>query len=276
MCVNQNEPQMKKTFYFFAFLIFPCLTVFSQQISGIAAYEIRMLHSPGSFTMSDADKQKLPLQVQLQLQASMNAAVHNMQLEFDGDKALFHQGLQSDTEEQYGNSQMKVSAKMEGNGKEIYRDLAAKSETNVSVLGDNTFRVTAPLETLAWKLSDEVKMIAGHTCYKATLPGDPVRRIVNGKEEKLPATDITAWYAKDIPVQHGPGRYYGLPGLILQVDEGFRSITCIGIDVKTGTAVAPPTSGKAIGKAEFDKLNEAYIREIVGKTGTSQMRIQQN
>ena len=31
---------------------------------------------------------------------------------------------------------------------------------------------------------------------------------------------ITAWYTLDIPVNNGPSRYHGLPGLILEVNDG--------------------------------------------------------
>ncbi len=37
---------------------------------------------------------------------------------------------------------------------------------------------------------------------------------------------VTAWYTLDIPISQGPGEYWGLPGLILEVSEGRTAILC--------------------------------------------------
>ena len=37
---------------------------------------------------------------------------------------------------------------------------------------------------------------------------------------------ITAWYSPEIPVSQGPENYWGLPGLILEVNDGKTTILC--------------------------------------------------
>ena len=37
---------------------------------------------------------------------------------------------------------------------------------------------------------------------------------------------ITVWYTPQIPVNTGPGNYQGLPGLILEVNDGTETVIC--------------------------------------------------
>lgn len=58
---------------------------------------------------------------------------------------------------------------------------------------------------LKWVLMDDTLSIMGYVCYKATT--------------NYAGRDWTAWYTKDIAVSSGPWKFYGLPGLILQVED---------------------------------------------------------
>ncbi|MCO7318917.1 GLPGLI family protein [Riemerella anatipestifer] len=62
-----------------------------------------------------------------------------------------------------------------------------------------------------WDIRNETKKINGITCQKA---------ISNLKGNK-----VIAWFAKDIPVSYGPLNYWGLPGLIVQVENFFSTVT---------------------------------------------------
>lgn len=61
-----------------------------------------------------------------------------------------------------------------------------------------------------WELFNEVKIIDGYTCYKAT------NTVFNTRSASNIIT--TAWYTPEIPVPYGPIGYGGLPGLILKLD----------------------------------------------------------
>lgn len=56
---------------------------------------------------------------------------------------------------------------------------------------------------LKWKLYDDIKVIGGNVCQKASV-------YIYGRS-------FTAWFAKDIPINDGPYKFYNLPGLILEV-----------------------------------------------------------
>lgn len=68
-----------------------------------------------------------------------------------------------------------------------------------------------------WKLTNEEKTIAGLRCLKAI-----------GDDNKYPM--LTVWYTKDIPVSSGPSIYQGLPGLVVWVEDFFRTIEILQIE----------------------------------------------
>ena len=75
---------------------------------------------------------------------------------------------------------------------------------------------------ISWSLYDEQKVIGSHTCQKA-------KTHFRGRE-------YTAWFTLDIPVNFGPWKLNGLPGLILEVYDSRQEVyfiaTTIDIDNK--------------------------------------------
>lgn len=66
----------------------------------------------------------------------------------------------------------------------------------------NRYMYTEPIPEFEWELQDGSDVIAGYECAKATTTW-------RGR-------DWTAWYC-DVPVDTGPWKFHGLPGLILMV-----------------------------------------------------------
>lgn len=80
------------------------------------------------------------------------------------------------------------------------------------ILKDNTTLFSQWNNDLVWEITDEEKIIGGFKARKATTDSfeyDKDHEWYNGK--------VTAWFTTDIPIPAGPGRYYGLPGLILEL-----------------------------------------------------------
>ncbi|WP_309614629.1 GLPGLI family protein [Flavobacterium sp.] len=67
-----------------------------------------------------------------------------------------------------------------------------------------------------WKILDDAETVLGYKCRKAT-------------SNKF-GSDIYVWFTDDIPISDGPGKYCGLPGLILKVK--LRSYEIIAYDIK--------------------------------------------
>jgi len=130
-----------------------------------------------------------------------------------------------------------------------------------------------------WKMEQETKMIGENLCFKATTVIErPVRtnnfrfgRRNTNEEEKEQENEIkteqvivTAWYTLNIPVNHGPGNYWGLPGLILEINDGNTQILCtkIVLNPKEKAEITAPKKGKEVTQKEFDKIQKQKTKEM--------------
>ena len=77
---------------------------------------------------------------------------------------------------------------------------------------------TEPLGEIQWEISDSTKSVLGYDCVMATAH-------YHGR-------DWTAWFAPEIPMQEGPRKLAGLPGLILEASEatGQHSFVVTGLE----------------------------------------------
>ena len=108
--------------------------------------------------------------------------------------------------------------------------------------------------TVNWKTYNESKKIQSFLVYKAT---KEVKYSSRGKEKKK---TIIAWYCPEIPFNFGPLDNAGLPGLILEINDGEISYVANKIKLnKTKTNFVIP-KGKTISEEEYLKK----IREQSG------------
>lgn len=84
---------------------------------------------------------------------------------------------------------------------------------------DETFAYEDEID-LKWRITNATKEILGYECGEA-------KTIFRGR-------NYTAYYAKDLPVSDGPYKFYGLPGLIMEVksDDEDYAFTAISIENK--------------------------------------------
>lgn len=101
----------------------------------------------------------------------------------------------------------------------IFKDNAAQTITayDIAGMGERGF-YTEPYSELVWTTGDSTKTIMGYECIMATAD-------YHGRR-------WTAWFAPEIPVQEGPWKLRGLPGLILEASEpkGHHSFVADGIE----------------------------------------------
>jgi len=67
---------------------------------------------------------------------------------------------------------------------------------------------------------------------------------------------ITAWYTPEIPINQGPEGYWGLPGLILEVNDGKTIVLCskIVLNSKDKVELKALTNGKEVKQKEYDDI----------------------
>ncbi|MDE6813225.1 MAG: GLPGLI family protein [Duncaniella sp.] len=104
-----------------------------------------------------------------------------------------------------------------------------------------------PLNDIAWEITDSTKTILGYECVMATAD-------YHGRR-------WTAWFTPEIPIQDGPWKLHGLPGLILEASEstGQHHFTANGLE--TSNAEIRPIYNKE----RFDKTSRIEILKMERK-----------
>ena len=160
----------------------------------------------------------------------------------------------------------------------LYKNTKDKRYTNQNDVFGKIFLIQDKLEKIDWKLESETKNIGEYACFKATTTREREKRVggisinkekdLDTEEEKkapeMETITITAWYTPQIPVSTGPGNYYGLPGLILEVNDGSETVICskIVINPQEGVDISEPKKGKNVTQAEFDEIMEKKMKEM--------------
>ena len=159
----------------------------------------------------------------------------------------------------------------------LYKNMKEDRFTNQNDVFGKIFLIKDKLNKTDWKLESESKNIGEYTCFKATTTREREKRVggirinrdkdLDAEEEKAPEMEtitITAWYTPQIPVSIGPGNYHGLPGLILEVNDGSETVICskIVLNPNDKVDISEPNKGKVVTQAEFDEIMEKKMEEM--------------
>jgi GLPGLI family protein len=216
-------------------------------------------------------------------EAMKKAFQKNYLLTFNKNEALFEEvvALEKPNPTQGG---MSISFSMSGDGDKYMNTKDKISYTEEDIFGDE-FVIKDSLPKIAWQITNETKIIGGYNCVKATYL-EPVSKndleAYNRQQEKLkngkttlfemkkpePKT-ITAWYTSEIPVSFGPNGVWGLPGLILQLENENYIYFCTKVSIKNNETVKVkiPNSGKVISKKEYEKYEKKMQKQMEDNDG---------
>jgi GLPGLI family protein len=164
-------------------------------------------------------------------------------------------------ETKYENSEEKAEPDDEGyswrkNAYYVKRNFEQNTMNEVYEMLGKTYIIEDSLRGFDWKIQNDLKEVAGHICMKAFY------------EDTLKKQKIVVWFAQDIPLSAGPERFYGLPGLILEVNynDDALVLTADKIDYKKLTTEFDPPKklkGKKIKEAEYFAILKKQIDEKV-------------
>ncbi|MDA8591543.1 GLPGLI family protein [Flavobacteriaceae bacterium] len=152
------------------------------------------------------------------------------------------------------------------------------------------FLITDSLQKLDWKLGSETKQIGQYLCMKATatktvdefdwrsmrgkgrkkeenkeIKTDSTKTTSISDDIEIPKTvEVTAWYTPQIPVNQGPGEYWGLPGLILEVNADRTTILCnkITLNPQQKIEIQAPEKGKVISRSDYNATVKKKMDEM--------------
>lgn len=93
----------------------------------------------------------------------------------------------------------------DGEGQLFYVDQHSKLISSRQLILDEPIMVEEPIPDFDWQITGKSKTVAEHQSFEATTT--------------FRGRDYSAWFAPDIPVNAGPWKFSGLPGLILEVND---------------------------------------------------------
>lgn len=133
----------------------------------------------------------------------------------------------------------------------IYSDFCQQKYIASKEVFDETFLVKDSLSQIRWKISPEMRDIAGYSCRKATA-------IV------MDSIYLIAFFAEDLICPSGPVSVCGLPGTILglvvpRLHTTWFATSVTALSVEDRKALKPPIKGKASDrKSLLKKLTETF------------------
>lgn len=132
----------------------------------------------------------------------------------------------------------------------MHRDFGKNTMNDwIESLG-RVYHIEDSLQVPKWRVMNKIKDILGHVCMMATT------------EDTIRGLKVTAWFADDLPVQVGPGAYFGLPGAILEIElnDGDAVVTAKKIELRPVNEEVVPSK-----KMKGRKLTARGYEDLVKK-----------
>lgn len=172
---------------------------------------------------------------------------------------------------------------------EQYKNVKTKAFVQEQEFYGKKFLIEDELLKIDWKISSETKQIGNYTCMKATamIPTSELsfwefswgqlRQETKDDEndtadassedaeaEEIPMTEVEAWYSPQVPVSQGPSEFWGLPGLIFELNIGTTTILCakLVMNPQEKTKIEAPDKGQEVTKAGYKDIIFKKMKEF--------------
>lgn len=231
------------------FLLISSLSFSQHTISGVVEYTIETFSSEITKNITKVGKDVSEKKALLEIFS--NEPTH-FTLEFNGNEAIYKRvinEMQSDANQKTKPKFLEVI----GGGSGLFY---SNSEEKTTLTQKNSLGELLLISDKfpEWELTSETKKIGNYTCFKA-------KYIAKNGNKNL--TD-EVWYTPEIPVQFGPTKYIGLPGLVLEVIAGKVRFTATKIQLNSQQPVSieRPNKGTKITEEEYTKKLQQIGTEL--------------
>ncbi|WP_264548265.1 GLPGLI family protein [Flavobacterium sp. N2820] len=264
----------------------------AQNFQGMAVYESKT--STAEFAKGISGNKEITPEMQKQIEERMKKMFEKtFILNFDKSASIYKEEEKLDAPGEQGGRRMMAS--MMGGGGTHYKNVKDKQFIVDREFFGKEFLIKDSLPKYDWKMEGESKQIGNYTCFKATAVvkvnesdfrnfrfRNRDKKETEAKTETVKDTTkanktnftedwempkentITAWYCPEIPVNQGPENYWGLPGLILEVNDGKTVMLCtkIVMNTKDKVEIKPVTKGKEVTQTEYNDIVKKKMEEM--------------
>ena len=266
----------------FLILFFSTLS-FSQDFQGKATYFTKIILESNDKKISPELKKEIDPALDKAFQEALKkASEKSYLLTFNKSECIYEQEQQLEKPKP-ASGEMSVSVSFSTSEGKKYINAKNKTSITEDEIFDKEFLIVETIEKPDWKLVDETKKIGDYTCFKAKLLVPVSEKQKKEYEEFLKKEEIksslfkmeepkdkiiTAWYTPEIPVSFGPNNYWGLPGLILEINEPETIILCSKVVLNTkGTTIKIPNKGQKVSQKEFDAIQKKKYDSMKDENG---------
>lgn len=276
-----------KTLFFTSIILFFSYSSFSQNFQGIAYYSSQTKMKDFNFSMEG-----MTPDVKAEMMNKLKKAFEKSYiLTFTKNESIFQEEEKLAAPKPTSGGVHVESGFSEKNSSKLYKDFKKKLYvTDLDIFGKE-FLVTDELEKFHWKVTNEQKKIGNYSCNKAQIIIPVSAKEIEEYEELKKKQEsnstnffilsepkeriIEAWYTMEIPVSNGPGKYWGLPGLILELHEGETTFLCskIVLNSEDKIEIKAPKNGKKVSQKEFDEIEEKKLKSMTNDNGVIEIRM---
>lgn len=144
-----------------------------------------------------------------------------------------------------------------GSRGEIYKNYPQGKISVVDNVVSDYYLYEEGMDLFSWNILPETKEILSYQCQKA--------------ETDFRGRHYEAWFAMDLPINNGPWKFNGLPGLILSVSdsEGHFSFEAIGLEHIDYPILFSERKYIKTSREDLTKVQERFARDPMGFIGNS-------
>lgn len=152
-----------------------------------------------------------------------------------------------------------IPVNFSGNGGQInwkvYKNYPEQDKTAyLDFFAADRYLCIEPMEPIDWQLTDSIDSICGYECHQAIA--------------KFKGRTWIAWYTEDIPIDNGPWKLSGLPGLILKAHDSENDYGFTAVGLTTGKGSIPIYyKGKTFEPIDRKSLTSIYKKYYADPIG---------
>ena len=213
--------------------------------------------------------------IQEQMEAQMRKMFQKtFTLDFTKSESMYKEEQELDAPKVPSSNGCVMVMSFGGGGTDVlYKNISENRMANKKELLGKVFLIKDNLVAYDWELTGETKNIGNYTCYKAVYEREEESIEINmidgevNEEKVTKKTTLVAWYTTDVQVSNGPNNYGGLPGLILEVNDGDLTIVCseIILNPKEVKEIKEPIKGKIVTRKKFAEISLEKTKEMMNR-----------
>ena len=253
----------------FTFLLFkPIVLTQNKEFQGEANYVYKSSLELGSFgaNMSEAQKNEIKERLRNRLEKTFT-------LVFNREESFYKENERLDAIS--GATDSWGSNFAEG---DQYKNVKTDTQIQEQEFYGKRFLVKDKLQPIKWTMGSESKKIGDYMCFKAIalIPTNDLTWYSfswdkltpasedNDNQKEIPITEVEAWYTPQIPVSHGPSEFWGLPGLILEINSGNVTMLCskLTLNPQEKLTIKIPDKGEEVTKKEYQEIVLKKMKEF--------------